>query len=71
MNNEKLIALAKSFILENRSEWKSELSLPAKVEDKGAHWEVSFELPDFTLGGTPVIEIDKTSNTVTKAYHTQ
>ena len=71
MTNAQLIQVAKAFIAEKHPEWKSSLSLPTAVRDKGACWEVSFEIPELTLGGAPVVEIDKKSKTVTRAYHTQ
>ncbi len=71
MTHEQLIDLAKVFIAEKHPEWQSELSYQPIVEDKGAHWEISFELPELTLGGVPVVEIDKALKRVTQAYHTQ
>ncbi len=71
MTNEELINLARLFIADKHPEWKSELSHAPVVEDKGLYWEISFELPELTLGGVPVVEIDKTSKKVTRAYHTQ
>lgn len=71
MNNEELIQRAKEAIIVAHPEWQSELSLPPVVEDKGAYWEVSFELPELTLGGVPVVEIEKHSMKIARVYHTQ
>ncbi len=71
VNDEQLILVAKDYITQHRPEWQSELGLPPLVTDKGSYWEVTFALPPDTLGGTPVVHIDKQSVKVTKCYHTQ
>jgi hypothetical protein len=44
---------------------------PPVVRDKGATWEVEYQLPVTMIGGTPIVVIDKTSLKVLKAYHSQ
>lgn len=41
------------------------------VKDKGESWEVSYQLPDGFIGGTPVVEIRKDTCEVINAYHEQ
>lgn len=67
----KLLEVAKNYIEEQEPDWKQSLALPALVADRGKYWEVSYQLPPTNIGGTPVVEIDKTSLKVLKAYHTQ
>src|SRR5262245_27409006 len=42
---------------------------PPKILDKGKVWEVYYELPARSLGGTPIIIIDKVTLKVIEAYH--
>lgn len=44
---------------------------PPLVHDNGDTWEVEYELPKGTLGGTPVIVIDKKTLEVLRSSHTQ
>jgi hypothetical protein len=44
---------------------------PPIVRDNGKIWIVEYQLPEGTIGGTPVIEIEKGSFKVLRAYHTQ
>jgi hypothetical protein len=41
------------------------------VFERGDLWELSYELPPGTLGGTPIITIDKRTCKVVKAIHEQ
>lgn len=41
------------------------------IQDKEDIWEVTYELPELTLGGVPVILIDKKTMEVVSGYHTQ
>ena len=44
---------------------------PPVVQDKGGSWEVYYELPKNTIGGTPVVVIEKATLTVLRSSHTQ
>jgi hypothetical protein len=44
---------------------------PPLVQDKGDSWEVEYELPKGTLGGTPVAIVDKNTLKVLRSFHTQ
>ena len=44
---------------------------PEVLLDRGTYWEYTFELPANVIGGVPVVEIDKQTLKVLKAYHTQ
>jgi hypothetical protein len=44
---------------------------PPIVHDKGTFWEVEYQLPEGTIGGTPVVLIDKATLRVIRAYRTQ
>jgi len=41
------------------------------ISDSGNLWELTYELPRGTLGGTPIITIDKRTCTVIRAEHSQ
>ena len=49
-------------------QWKDEYSLPSVVIDHGDYWEYTFDLSSGTIGGTPVVYIDKNSLKVTKVF---
>lgn len=44
---------------------------PPVIRDKGEVWIVEYQLPEEMIGGTPVIEIEKSSLSVLKAHRTQ
>ena len=44
---------------------------PPIVRDDGTIWTVHYQLPAEMIGGTPVIEIEKGSFKVLRAYRTQ
>ena len=44
---------------------------PPIVHDKGATWEVEYELPSGVIGGTPVIVIEKATMKVLRSFRTQ
>jgi hypothetical protein len=70
--NERLLSIARSYLQRNHPDWVSEtLELPSRITDKGDCWEVTFDLPKDTVGGTPVILVEKTTFRVIKAYHEQ
>jgi|SRR3954447_15979 hypothetical protein len=66
-----LLRISEEYLKAHHPEWTNRLSLPPVVVDRGGYWQVSFELPNGMLGGTPVVEIRKGSHEVIKAYHTQ
>jgi hypothetical protein len=41
------------------------------VKDTGDTWRVYYKLPEYTLGGTPEVIIDKRTLKVLRGYHTQ
>lgn len=41
------------------------------VSETGHLWELTYELPEGTLGGAPIITIDKRTCTIVRAEHTQ
>jgi hypothetical protein len=41
------------------------------ISDSGNLWELTYELPRGTLGGTPIITIDKRTCRVIRAEHSQ
>ncbi len=41
------------------------------IHDKGDTWEVEYEIPSGTIGGTPVVVIEKATLKVLRASHTQ
>jgi hypothetical protein len=47
------------------------LALKPIIVDKKNTWEVTYELPENTLGGTPVVVIDKSTLNVVDAYSYQ
>jgi hypothetical protein len=47
------------------------LKNPPFVHDRGDTWEVGYELPAETIGGTPVIIIEKKTLKVLRSFHTQ
>lgn len=68
---ETLVGIAKAYIGEYHPNWKDKLDLPPVIENKGSHWQVSFELPPDLQGGTPVVEINKRSLKVIRIHFTQ
>ena len=41
------------------------------LKDFGDHWEFTYELPEGSLGGSPVVIMDKKSGSVLRIYRTQ
>lgn len=41
------------------------------IKDKTGYWEFTYELPEYMIGGAPVVHIDKNSLRVIKSYRTQ
>jgi hypothetical protein len=63
--------IGQRFLDENAPLWTDEYKLPSTVIDHGDFWEYTFLLPAGTLGGTPVVYIDKRTLQVTKMFHEQ
>jgi hypothetical protein len=66
-----LVELARHYILTQRPEWKEKLAREARVTETATQFEVTWSLPADTIGGVPVVIIDKRTGRVVKAYHTQ
>jgi len=71
VNREELLAITRNYVMEKFPRSVSSLELPMIVCDHDDYWEVTFKLPDQTLGGVPVVHISKDSKAVIKGYHTQ
>jgi NTF2 fold immunity protein len=41
------------------------------ISEKGNLWELTYEMPETSLGGVPIITIDKRTCQVVRAIHTQ
>ena len=41
------------------------------LNDRGAEWEVLYELPPEMLGGSPVVVVDKRTGKVLRSFRTQ
>jgi len=67
----KALRIAADHIRQHRKEWADKLRLPSVVTETADAWKVTFTLPEGTLGGVPVIIIDKKALSVKSAYHTQ
>jgi hypothetical protein len=50
---------------------KEAKNLRSIISDQGETWEVTYQLPPNTLGGFPLIVIDKKTRTVKNVYATQ
>ena len=66
-----LVTIATAHLQRHRPEWADVDHLSPKIIVHADHWEVTWRLPPDTLGGTPVVRIDKDTLEVTQAYHTQ
>lgn len=71
MTQEEAFQIAVQCLKDVRPQWTDALSLPREVTDHGDYWLVTFVLPENTVGGTPVIHVDKQQRKVVKAYHEQ
>jgi len=68
---EKLLAIAAEYIKKTFPHSADVLQLETVVLDAGNSWEVTYELPPMTAGGTPVITIDKKTCQVIKVLRYQ
>src|SRR5690348_510455 len=65
-----IVRIAERYIAIHFPEFDS-LKNPPIVKDEGSKWHVEYELPEGTIGGTPVLVIDKGTLKVERAYRTQ
>ncbi len=66
-----LVAIARSHLEKDRPEWANVEHLQPRIVEHDHDWEVTWDLPSGTLGGTPVVHISKETLEVIRAYHTQ
>jgi len=66
-----LVKLARHHVLTHRPEWREKLALEPCVTENATQYQVTWLLPAGTIGGTPVVIIDKQTRAVVGAYHTQ
>ena len=67
-----LLNITHDYLQTERPTWLAEITkLQPILTEHPKFWEVTFQLPDGMAGGVPVVEIDKASGTVRRAYHTQ
>jgi hypothetical protein len=73
MNNDQqaIVDIARKYVAEKRPEWVQELSRDAHVYERDGIWIVSFGPPKGSVGGGPVVEIEKKSLRVINHYHSQ
>jgi hypothetical protein len=70
--NEALVRMARDYLQREQPAWFEEAApLPPMVIDHADYWEVTFQLPRNTAGGTPVVDISKKLLTVVGARHGQ
>lgn len=65
-----ILRIAERYIATHYPDFDSTHTKPA-VKDLGDKWEVTYDLPEDMLGGTPVVIIDKHNSKILRAYHTQ
>jgi hypothetical protein len=67
-----LLSVARVYLEVHHPDWVEETyRLPCRILDEGDYWEVRFQLPENMVGGTPVVQIDKITMKVIKAFHEQ
>ena len=69
--NDRLLAIAKAHIEAHYPAWTNSFKLPPRFLERSNRWVVTFDLPENTLGGVPVVEIDKANLMVLRCYHSQ
>ena len=65
-----LISAAEQAVIAKFPDFKTEGKKPV-LQDRGDHWEFTYELPPTMLGGAPVVVIDKKTNSISHIYRTQ
>lgn len=63
--------IAKQYLRDHHPDWANTHDRPCEINDGLDYWEVTWQLPPKTLGGAPCVHIDKHSNHVLRAFHTQ
>ena len=69
--DKQLLEIAKQYIIHNYPDSTGVFELKPLISEKNGYWEVTYELPELTLGGVPVIHISKDKLEVIKAFHYQ
>lgn len=64
------VRIAQQFIAERYPSFDS-TGLRPTISESETLWELSYELPRGTLGGVPIITIDKRTCAIVRAIHTQ
>ena len=72
-NQDKAVVVARLYLQENHPQWYEEIESVDQfdITDTGTSWEVRKPFPKGVLGGGPVVEVDKNSLRVIRAYHEQ
>jgi hypothetical protein len=69
--NECVIArIAERYLVTHYPDFDS-IRNPPVVRDMGALWEVHYKLPDGQIGGTPIIEVEKSSLKIVRVLRGQ
>lgn len=66
-----IIAIATESIKQSHPDWLEETNVEAKIIETREYWIVSYKLDENTIGGTPIVEIRKSTNQVERIYHMQ
>jgi hypothetical protein len=61
--------VAVDYIEQVHPDWKDALKLPHEVTDEGDYLVVTFERPETSTGGTPILYLNKHRKRVVKAFH--
>lgn len=64
------LRVAREYIAERYPDFDP-AGLKAVIVDEGNIWELSYELPPGTLGGSPTVAIDKVACRVVRSQHSQ
>jgi hypothetical protein len=70
-NNEDLLTIAAEAVREYFPHSIDALNFEPIIEEDDTLWIIQYQLPQYILGGTPIIYIDKKTNTVVKVEHSQ
>lgn len=71
MKKNDLFEITKRYVIQEFPQSEGDLDLPMIIIEHEEYWEVTFKLPELTLGGVPVVHISKATKAVIKGYHTQ
>jgi len=64
------LKIAEKYIAEHYAEFDMTDKKPI-LKDSGDYWEFTYELPDYMLGGSPVVVVDKQTRKVIRSFRTQ